>query len=150
MGEPKTSERRLDAADRQRRALELRRSGASFDAIAATLGYRSKSGAFKAVMTGLRATLREPSEELRVLELERLDALLRGIWATACAGDPQALDRALRIAERRAKLLALDGPAPVDVAETVRRLAGERGLDPDAALEAVRRAARELGGGIPH
>jgi hypothetical protein len=108
VGEPRTSERRLSAAERQVEALRLRAAGEGFDAIASVLGYAGRSGAHKAVMAGLVATLREPAEELRTLELERLDALWRGIWPAACAGDPKALDRALRIQERRAKLLGLD------------------------------------------
>jgi hypothetical protein len=97
--------------DRKLQALELRKAGATFQAIADKLGYRGPSGAHKAVVSALRATLREPAEELRELELMRLDAMLLGLWRRAQAGEEKAVDRVLRIAERRARLLGLDAPA---------------------------------------
>jgi hypothetical protein len=147
-GEHMASERRLEAADRQRRALELRKAGKGFDAIAAELGYDSRSGAHKAVMTGLKATLREPAEELRTLELERLDALLSALWPVALQGDQGAVDRVLRVMERRSKYLGLDTTERTDLETLARLLALERGLDPDAAVESVRRAAQSLREGV--
>ena len=52
--------------------------------------------------------VREPVEQLVGLELRRLDALLRGMYKRAVAGNLFALDRALKIQERRAKSLGLD------------------------------------------
>ncbi|MCP6652171.1 hypothetical protein NL518_29175, partial [Klebsiella pneumoniae] len=69
------SERRITAAQKQRRALELRAAGKTFPQIAEELGYRSVSSAYGAVMRGLERTLQEPAEELRRLEAERLDRL---------------------------------------------------------------------------
>jgi hypothetical protein len=96
--------------DRKLQALELRKAGATFQMIADQLGYRSPSGAHKAVVSALRATLREPAEELRELELTRLDAMLLSLWRRVQAGEERAIDRALRIMERRARLLGLDAP----------------------------------------
>lgn len=61
-------------------------------------------------MSALRATLQEPADELRSLELERLDRLLLGVWSQAAKGNQGAVDRALKIMERRARLLGLDAP----------------------------------------
>jgi len=47
---------------------------------------------------------------LRALELLRLDELLNALWDTAIAGDLKAVDRVLKVMERRAKLLGLDAP----------------------------------------
>jgi hypothetical protein len=141
------SEKRLSAAVRQARALELRTAGKGYEAIAAELGYGGPSGAHKAVMAGLKATLREPAEELRTLELERLDRLLSSLWPVAVRGDQGAVDRVLRVMGRRAKYLGLDAPASLDVEAAVRLLAAERGVDPDAAVESVRAAAQALPGG---
>lgn len=102
------SDPRISVADRQRQALELRKAGLSYDLIARRLKYRSRSGAHKAVQTALKKTLREPADELRQLELERLDAMLLGLWPQAQRGNQGAVDRVLKIMERRAKLLGLD------------------------------------------
>ena len=110
MSDSKTGDKALVALERQRRALELRKAGLGYQAIAARLGYASHSGAIKAVQTAMRRTLQEPADELRALELARLDDLLRGIWVAARTGNVQKIDRVLRIMQRRASLLGLDAP----------------------------------------
>lgn len=117
MAESKTSESRLQAAENQRQALTLRTEGRSFEYIAAKLGYKGPSGAYQAVMRGLKRTLQEPADELRQLETERLDVMQAALWPSVQSGDPQAVDKALKVMERRAKLLGLDAPtkiAPTD------------------------------------
>ena len=106
---------RLRAAERRRQALKLRRAGCTYNEIASALGYRSASGTHKAVQKGLHDTLSEPAHELRKLEAARLDSLLAAVWDAAMAGHLGAVDRALRVAERRARLLGLDQPAEVDI-----------------------------------
>lgn len=64
-------------------------------------------------MRALKKTLQEPADEVRMLEVERLDALLSGLWARK--NTPEVTDRILRIMERRAKLLGLDSPVRSDV-----------------------------------
>jgi len=110
MAEPKTSERRLTAIEKQRQALVLRKAGASYEAIAEQLGYGGKSGVHNAVQSAMRRTLQAPADELRALELGRLDDLLKGVWGAACAGNVAAIDRVLKIMARRAALLGLDAP----------------------------------------
>lgn len=118
----KLSKQRLTAAEKQAEAMRLRIAGRSFDAIAEALGYASKSGAYKAVLTGLQNTLQEPADELRTLEVERLDAMIDAIWDKVESGSEAAIDRALRIMERRSRLLGLDQPARVDVTSGGERL----------------------------
>ena len=101
----------VNANDRQLQALELRKAGVSYAVIAERLCYRSGSGAHAAVGAALKKTLQEPADELRVLELERLDNMLLAIASQVKAGHLGAIDRALRIQERRAKLLGLDAAA---------------------------------------
>ncbi len=110
MPESMTSEKRLSELDKQRRALELRKAGLGFEAIASRLGYRGPSGAYYAVASAMRRTLQEPADELRALELARLDDLLAGLWLDARQGNVAKIDRVLRIMERRATLLGLDAP----------------------------------------
>jgi hypothetical protein len=57
--------------------------------------------------------LREPAEQARNLDLKRLDAMTLALWSQARQGNQGAVDRLLRIMERRAKLLGLDAPTKV-------------------------------------
>ena len=109
-GESLTSPRRLAAIERHRRALELRTAGATFPEIAAALGYTGPGAAYKAVHAGIRAVLREPAEALVNLELVRLDKMWLAIWPAIARGNVHAIDRGLRVMERRARLLGLDAP----------------------------------------
>ena len=52
----------------------------------------------------------ESADELRTLEACRLNELLNALWVRAIGGDEKAIDRVLRIMERRARLLGLDAP----------------------------------------
>jgi hypothetical protein len=113
MPESKTSIRRLQAVERAKQALDLRKGGASFPEIARALGYAGPAGAYQAVMSALRKTLKEPAEEVRTLELARLDAMLLALWPQVRQGNQGAVEKALKVAERRAKLLGLDMPTKV-------------------------------------
>lgn len=109
----RSQEQDITATERQRQALELRKAGVSYAVIAEKLGYRSGSGAHAAVGVALKKTLQEPANDLRTLELERLDILQLAIWQQVRQGHLGAIDRYLKIAERRSKLLGLDAPTKV-------------------------------------
>jgi len=100
-------------------ALELRKQGKSYWDIAQTLGFKGTSTAYAAVMSALKTCLREPTEEVRSLELERLDTIIDKLWpgiGTTVLG-VQVTDRVIKLMERRARLLGLDMPikiAPTD------------------------------------
>ena len=106
--------RRVQAHDRHLQALELRKAGATYQSIADKLGYSCAKGAHKAVASALKATLREPADGVRELEIARLDAMLLPLWRRVQNGDERAVDRVLKIMERRAKLLGLDAPAKIE------------------------------------
>lgn len=97
-------------AERIAKALDLRRQGCSFGEIAKELGWRTRQAAFEAVSRALADTVAEPAEDVRKLELMRLDRLERLLWPRAEAGDPKAVTGLLKVQERRAKLLGLDAP----------------------------------------
>lgn len=93
MAEAKTSARRIDAAARRRKALQLRMAGANFQQIADTPTdpangdmrpmYSSRQRAHEAVTTALKEIQKEihgDAKELRTLELARLDSLLVALW----------------------------------------------------------------------
>lgn len=101
--------------DKAAQALALRKTGATYDQIAGALGYASRGAAHRAVQRLLKAHEVEGVEELRKLEDSRLDEMLFAIYKAARGGDLGAIDRILRIMERRAKLLGLDMPALSEV-----------------------------------
>lgn len=104
--------RSAEVIEKERRAVELRLSGYSYPEIAAELGI-SVSNAFNRVQSALTTTIAktaEDAEKVRNMELHRLDALLRPLYAQAKAGDPKATEMCLKIMDRRAKYLGLDSP----------------------------------------
>jgi hypothetical protein len=140
--------RKFTAAERKRRALELRRAGASYEQIADQIGYANRGGAHKAVTSALKTAVQEQADELRTLECERLDRLLLAVWKAAIDGDLKAIDRALRIQEQRARLLGLNllpGAGSDDTGEAASTIdaIGE-------ALSKVARAMREPAGDTDH
>jgi len=97
------------------RALELKKSGASYQAIADALGFKARSHAYSLVMEGLAdldALSEESAAELRRVELERLDAMTLSLWEER--SNPRVTDSLLRISERRARLLGIDAPEKIE------------------------------------
>jgi hypothetical protein len=139
----KTGQQQIDANQKQRQALELRRAGVTYEVIARQLGYADRTGAYRAVRTALAQNIKEPADDVRALELERLDALLRGVWVPATQGNVQALDRVLKIMDRRAALLGLDEPVKIDLRPFILAEAQRMGLD---EAEAVAAAEAIIGG----
>lgn len=107
-GEDAASRNRIEAAERRSRALDLRKAGATYDQIAQQLGFANRGNAQRAVQTALREITAEPAREVLTLELERLDTMLLGLWSDARRGKLGAVDRVLRIQERRARYQGLD------------------------------------------
>lgn len=131
--------RTIDTAERDAEACRLRNLGHSHDEIATALGFADRAGAYKAIERALRLTVQEPAAQQRAIQLARLDLLFREAWAVMKAehvavnngrvimdpNDPtkalvdhgpvlSAIDRLLKIEERRAKLLGLDAPLKVE------------------------------------
>lgn len=118
MPSPRNQSRKAIAADREKRALALRLAGATYEQIASEL-HISLGAAHKAVQSVLDRTRQQCSEqadELRQLEVARLDRMLLLLESQIRTGHLGAIDRALRIQERRAKLLGLDAPVRQEVA----------------------------------
>jgi hypothetical protein len=131
---------RAVATDRHRQALELHKAGVGYQVIADRLGYAGPSGAFKAVEAALQKTLQEPADELRTLELERLDLMHQALWPKAVTGNLRAVDRVLSIMKRRSQLLGLDAPKMLAVAletsveQMAEKMAARYGLEVGAVL----------------
>lgn len=155
---PASRAKRADTAQRRRQAIDMRMAGASYQQIADELGYSSRGAACQDVTRALETAVVEQArsvEAYREEELQRLDALLAEAWAILKrqhvtvshgrliyddrTGEPllddgptlAAIDRILKIQERRAKFLGLDAPTrhevvSVDVIDAeITRLAAE-------------------------
>lgn len=97
--------------DRERRVIDMRRSGATFEDIAAAVGYANHTGAWHAYRRAMRRTLTDAgTEDIRQLELSRLDRLQEALWPQAMNGDTTAVHAVIKILDRRARYLGLDAP----------------------------------------
>jgi hypothetical protein len=105
---------------RGQRAVELRTAGLSYGQIAEALCYADRRGAHNAVTRTLDRTDSALAEDYRGLHLARLERALRAIWPQCLAGDLFAIDRAVRILDREAKLLGLDAPTQVTLTDGTR------------------------------
>jgi hypothetical protein len=158
-------------AERRAKAVDMRMTGAGFAAIAAALGYKTSAAACQDVSRALESAVAAQSrsvEAYREEELQRLDLLLSEAWAilkrdhiTVSHGrvvrddddQPilddgptlQAIDRILKIQERRAKFLGLDAPVKVE-AITVDAIDAEISR---LAAELERSPAGEAAGAAP-
>lgn len=146
----------LKGAERDREACRLRTRRQTYQQISDALGYGHASNARRAVQKALAAIPRDAAEELIQLELDQLDMLTAAVLnvletehytvsqgrliylhedAPPLADDSPvlaAVDRLLKIQERRARLLGLDAPsratvthASADVDAAVVELANE-------------------------
>ena len=106
--------------EREKKVLELRRGGLTFDLIAERVGYANASGAHKAYLSACRRIVVEDVEAIRNAEIDRLDIAQAAIWGDLVNG-ADAQDRAravlalMKIMERRARLLGLDMPTKSQV-----------------------------------
>ena len=110
----RSSARRSRGAETRLRVLGLRVQGYSVRRIAAELDL-SSSTVFEHLnraLAELAAETLERTEELRALELERLDAATAAIWDSVLDGDHGAIQTFLRLSERRARLFGLDVQRP--------------------------------------
>jgi hypothetical protein len=105
----------LDARLRESKVFELRIQGFTFEQIAVEVGYQGASGAWQAYKRAKESFIFESVEEVRQLELMRLDEMMFALWDRAISGDLPAASCVLKIMDRRAKLLGLDKPEKVEV-----------------------------------
>lgn len=149
-----TGRDRLRYEDRIAQVWELRKAGASYAQIAQQIGV-NKGNLSRWVRRKLDELARnniEGAEDIRRIELERLDVALLAIWPQVRSGNHGAIDRLVRIQERRARLLGLDAPARQEVSgpdggpiDFVRRVAASEELT-RAAHDFLRHVELSAGG----
>lgn len=109
--------KRQQVAIRRAKALDMRRAGKPYRAIADELEYASESAASRDVHRALQGAVMEAGRNLLTLERERTDAVQAQAWALACDTNLSPRDRVAairevtRVLERRARLLGLDKAA---------------------------------------
>ena len=105
----------IKAKELQRKALELRTLGLSYQQIGDQLGV-TKTAAFKAVSRGL-SEVEEETRQLaklnKTLDLQRLDWIIREAMKLALKGDLQAMDRIMKAIDQRAKIYGFEAPKKI-------------------------------------
>lgn len=100
--------------ERHALALEMRKAGYSYDQIAEHFE-TTTSSARGLVKSAMEKLIREPGEEVKNLELQRLDQLWSLAFNAAVSGDTDAITKCLAIQQRRSKLEGLDAPEKREV-----------------------------------
>lgn len=95
-----------DKAERNARILEFRKLGMTLAQIGQKVDL-DPSQVHRIIKKALEDIPKEAADELRTLELERLDTALRGIMPKVAKGDAQAVNAFIKIADHRAKLTGL-------------------------------------------
>lgn len=138
---PSPAERQR-AQQRRAQVLQWRLAGWPFDQIAARLDPPvSMQRAHQLYRAALAQIVREPADDLIKAECERLDLLWRAVIARALAGSARHAEVAVRVLERRARLLGLDAPTRTEV-----RLSVEEVEALDAEIEGL--LAASAGGAL--
>lgn len=122
---PKQVANDAKSAERRARALDLKKAGLTYRQIASQ--GREKGWAPKAYgeaqayrdvkreLDHLAEECHEAAEQVRQLELTRLDRLQVALEGRIRDGDPQAINTAIRLSESRRRLLGLDAPDKQEV-----------------------------------
>ena len=131
-------ERTVENVERDHRAAEMRARGMTYEQIAQAMGIKSRQGAWEMVHRALSEVPKESTERLLALELAKLDHMERQVHAVLARkhlqiaasgrvvlfnGEPveddevamKAVDRLLKISQRRARLLGLEAPTRVNL-----------------------------------
>jgi len=109
----------FELLEKERKVVELRHMGITYEVIAKQVGYASPSGAFHAYERALARYPKETVEKKRELAESRLERLLAGVWTKALRGETPAIMATLKIFERQAKLMGLDAPQKIETDLTV-------------------------------
>lgn len=125
-------------AERRKKAIQLRVEGCTYAEIGEELGCCEATayGDVKAVLEQTAKEAREAATEVIAVELQRLDVATKlALREIQQANNIQAIDRLVKVQERRAKLLGLDSPDRHEVATSE--------LSPDAVASLTRQVFSE-------
>jgi hypothetical protein len=103
--------KRMERMTRRAEAFVLHRTGIDAPTIADRMGVHPKT-VQRWIREEVQRIPQETADEIRALELARLDAILAPQMRAAMAGDARAAEVVLRIMDRRARYLGLDQAKP--------------------------------------
>ena len=128
-----TKDIRLQAMDRKDQALELRMGGWSQRAIGQELGISTQRVAqlLTEILTEMEDHAEKNIDNVRRLEVQRLDEMIEAIWERAKSGELECLDRVIKLMDRRTKYLGLDAPVKTQANDTLVKL--QAGLTSETA-----------------
>jgi hypothetical protein len=104
-----------ETLEKYRKVWMLRTVGLTFEEIAQAVGYADKSGAKYAYDSFSERYVKETLEQMRLLQAERLDMLLRPAMKRLNEGDLSWIDVILKVERRRSELFGLDAPKKTEV-----------------------------------
>jgi hypothetical protein len=102
--------RKAEASIKACRAVELVRQGKTYDQVARAVGFANRGTAHRVVSKALSERLIEGIDDLREIELARLDALQAALWPRVEKGEVRAINSVVRIIDRRCRTLGLYPP----------------------------------------
>lgn len=117
---PTTYEKRAEAQAKRAQALELKKAGATNEQIVEAGIYANRGTVSRELKKALADITHDAAADVLKIELARLDTALMGIWGAVRNGDVFAIDRMLKIMDRRARYLGLDQPVEADNVSEVR------------------------------
>jgi hypothetical protein len=130
------------------RAFTLFRAGLAYEHIAKEMGC-SVDDARDAIQSAIAdSSVVLDQTSARIVELERLDALHRIMWAKALKGDVAATDRVLRIQEQRQRLLGEPTRVKDAITDAFEKTLAE--LKTEVADEALIASCRQVARQIDH
>ena len=107
-GKKRTTAKHILIAERDAKAMRLRKAGHEYATIVRECGFNSIQAAHLAIRRRLDELPKQAAEELRTVMQERLEEMFLSIYEEVKDGNHGAIDRALRILERQARLDGLD------------------------------------------
>ena len=121
---PKVTPDTIEAQKRVVKALEYRAMGLTYQQIAdkpyptgpgGTMYGGDRHNCRRAIVAAYEETIREPADEVRQMEIQRLDMMLTGLASKGLfKGDVAAVKAGILLSARRAKLLGLDAPTEIN------------------------------------
>lgn len=138
----------IGSTERRRQAIDLRRRGLTFEQIGKEMGGITAQSAHELVqkaMREFRTDTAEAVEDHRRLELARLERIVEIVWPQVEEGRGDAVDRVLKVAQRKAALLGLDLKTPEAVNNHLHVHAAPVAADADPALMVMLREWAQRG-----
>ena len=152
MPRPKlTKPSNIGNTERRRQAVDLRRKGLTFAAIGKEMGISLQAAheLVKKSLEDFRTDTAEAVEDHRRLELARLERIVEIVWPQVEEGRGDAVDRVLKVAQRKAALLGLDLKTPEAVNNHLHVHAAPVAADADPALMVLLREWAQRGKELP-